>query len=140
VKQCGVKVYYRISGTGAYTQLTGVKKAKMPEDKYGTVDDEDLDTCDTPARSMGKHELGDASFSVRYTDAKKTAIEAIKAQGEIEWRMEYPLDTGQSTAAKVEFDGFISAENTSEFSDGNQPVLLDGTIALTTVPVWTAGN
>lgn len=142
MRACGVKLYYKLTSGGSYTQLIGLKRLKPPHEKRGVVEDSDLDSCATGAlKSLGTLEPGDFSFSLRYTTAKKTTMQSIKNNGETWWKIEMPLQDGQAIPDNLEFRAFITDDNFSDFTpDQNAVVTLDATAALMATYTFNAGS
>jgi hypothetical protein len=107
----------------------------LPSREYAEVPDTDLGSSVDRAVAGKVLKAGDITATIRYVPG--TAIPVGQAEETI--RITMPLLTGQTTAGKYEFTGWIKKHDLPE-GKSDQRAVVSLTIRANTDPVWTEGS
>ena len=138
----GASLLYSTTENGTYTAVGGEENVDAPNETFTTYDDTTLDTAgDIRDMQVGEIELGQVSFTYKFTPARCAAIEALKGLSRW-WKYQLPKDTGQSTSGDSwKFQGSLLNNQPPASSNAqNQRATCSGTIVVQSRPARTAGS
>jgi hypothetical protein len=136
----GWKIYYDADGVDPYTQLTGVESFDGPELTKSFEEQTDLDsTAGWEEFCANFKNGGELTANIFTTKTVEAALHTLFASDvAYYWRATAPLQTGEATPSKIEFQGFLSRIGKSVPGKGNTMTPI--TIKVTGAVTWTSGS
>lgn len=138
----GATLAYSTTENGTYTAVGGEVSVDPPKEAFTTYDDTTLDTAnDIRDMQVGEIDLGQVSFTYKFTPARFAAVDALKGLARW-WKYTLPKDTGQSTTGDSwKFQGSLLSNPPPTASTAqNQRAECTGTIVVQSRPTRTAGS
>jgi predicted secreted protein len=137
----GTKLYYDADGVDPYTQLTGVESLDGPDVTKEMEEQTDLDSSGGWKEYCTNFKDGGELTANIFTTKTIEAIlysTLFASDTAYYWKVTFPLQSGESTASTITFQGFLTRIGKSVPAKGN--ITTPITIKVTGAVTWTSGS
>lgn len=138
----GVFLYYRTTvGSGPWTQIANIADGETPTAQKNVYEQKNLDQADRWIRKGGAFvNPGQAKFTLDYTEiVYGLLLTHVSDENPIDFKIELPLQAGQSTKGQVVFAGHVM-EVGLPFKDDGGRMLINVTFDASGPLQYTTGS
>ncbi len=135
----GSKLWYSADGVEPYTQLTGVKSISGPNITRESKEQTSLDsTGGWKEFCTGFKDGGEMSAQLYFNKTARSAMDTmLGTDAPYYWRITAPLQTGEATPSKVDFQGHLTALG-ADYPE-NDSIMMPTTVKVTGAVTFTPG-